>query len=417
MKLSVAHQVSVIRGAALLGAMSLFACGVADEPKSNIVSSRQGIVNGRIDERFPAIGILKSGNGVGCTATLIGSQTVLTAGHCVDNASSVSFLVGGLKDRTILAKSVTIHPHYDGGNNADLAVVHLESAVTDVAPLSLSQHAPYVGQSITIFGFGASHESGEMPKNNEILPKFGVKQSALNTVERVYDELFSFVGTGGNVCDGDSGGPTLATVNGETVVIGVHSTKAGICGEMGLDTRIDMFRPWINQVANEAALLDKPITNASNNGVSVEFINPIAESRQSSSFSVSIAASSGTRAIDQVDLYIDDKWMLSLYEAPFTFNIERLGDGVHTLKAVATDETGATNSSTMKIIVGNGNYSFDDCVGSTCGSHNVTESGSTEGDHWEQGCQLGSSRHDLSLPSVLALGLIVSLLRRRRIHP
>ncbi|MBU0608608.1 MAG: trypsin-like serine protease [Armatimonadetes bacterium] len=193
------------------------------------------IVNGQIDTGHPAVGKLYAG-GSACTATLVGTKTVLTAGHCVDGGS-IRFEVGGYKYN---AAQVKRHEYYGGGNSNDVALVILSQAVTNVTPMPIATKAPTVGQNIVLVGFGNTSEGSG---------NYGTKRMGNNTISSLGNTTLSFNGSSGaksNICNGDSGGPTFAEYGaGNEVVIGVHSTKAGTCGYGGTDMRVDAYKEWI----------------------------------------------------------------------------------------------------------------------------------------------------------------------------
>ena len=185
------------------------------------------ITGGQIDSGHPSAGQLS-----GCTGTLIGKHTVLTAGHCV--GSYGYFKVNGQK---IYTKRIYRHPSYGGGNRNDVAVMILKQDVQGVTPTPIATQAPTNGMAITLVGFG---KTGENKKD------YGTKRYTTNVISRVSSSIFSFRGAK-NICNGDSGGPTYATYGGQEVVIGVHSTKSGWCGNGGNDMRVDKYVSWIKQ--------------------------------------------------------------------------------------------------------------------------------------------------------------------------
>ena len=193
------------------------------------------ITDGQADHGHPSAGQLS-----GCTGTLIGKRTVLTAGHCV--GSSGYFKVNGQK---YYSQRIYRHPSYGGGNRNDVAVMVLKQDVQGVAPTPIATQAPTDGMAITLVGFG---------KTGEYKSDYGTKRFTTNTIYRVYTSIFSFKGSK-NICNGDSGGPTYAMYGGQEVVIGVHSTKSGWCGNGGNDMRVDKYVSWIKQVAGGDVVL------------------------------------------------------------------------------------------------------------------------------------------------------------------
>lgn len=198
------------------------------------------ITYGQSDPGHASVGTLYS-NGAACTATLVGSRTVLTAGHCVPG-STARFTVGGQK---IYSQLVRRHPNYGGGNYNDVALVILQQQVQGVSPSPIATGAPQQGQAITLVGYG---------KTGEYKNDYGTKRQTTNTISKVGSSTFSFYGQQ-NICNGDSGGPTFAWHGGVEVVIGVHSTKSGWCGNGGTDMRVDVYQQWIKQVAGSDVLL------------------------------------------------------------------------------------------------------------------------------------------------------------------
>jgi hypothetical protein len=196
------------------------------------IGRSKGITNGQIDHGHPAVGIVN----YGCTGTLIGLNTVLTAAHCVDDSDTATFIVGGEK----YYGTATGHPAYYHHNyEVDLALITLDHAVQGIEPLPLCKTVVGLKQlGVTIVGFGRSKFD---------VRDFGTKRWARNDIDRSSRNVI-YSSWGSQICYGDSGGPALldATYNSPECVIGVASVTWSKCTTMG-HTRPDGLSDWIDR--------------------------------------------------------------------------------------------------------------------------------------------------------------------------
>ena len=199
------------------------------------------ITNGAPDTGHPAVGALYTDSGFQCSATLVGTRTVLMAAHCI--APGVTGYRFVLEGRSFAAASVTPHPMYDPSTErVDVGMVML-AEVPPVEPMSLSPDAPVGGLPISIVGLGCPDGAarGCVP---------GTKRVARNVVDAVTaDELVFTTRAGdadaGGHCDGDSGGPALATAGEGEVVVGVSTWGAVGCLGENRDARVDTVLAWL----------------------------------------------------------------------------------------------------------------------------------------------------------------------------
>lgn len=205
--------------------------GCGPEELDELDQARAPIVNGVPYNGHPAVGTL-----VGCTGTLVGHRTVLTAAHCIDGLSLFPFTVNG---QHYYGEPVP-HPSYRGGIPHDVGIVRLTQAVAGVVPRPLCRDNPVVGQTITISGFGRSSLNDK---------HFGTKRVGVSTVYSVASALI--VSTGGSqVCFGDSGGPAFV---GECVA-GVASASWGPCQYAMGHTSASAYGSWITEMAGDSSV-------------------------------------------------------------------------------------------------------------------------------------------------------------------
>jgi hypothetical protein len=193
---------------------------------------------------FEAVGRIS-----GCTATLIGSKTVLTAAHCVcsgettntgcrsratfsltdvrpvDNPATPSNESLVRRDISIEG-SVRVFPGYtsNGWLSDDYAIIELDRPVSDLAlgvrpiPVEAPTKRPRLGDRLTLVGFGRTGDNCNSPpmgKRRITLPLFEISKD--NVTLRIGRRDMG-------ACPGDSGGPAL---NASGEIVGVSSTIPG----------------------------------------------------------------------------------------------------------------------------------------------------------------------------------------------
>lgn len=187
----------------------------------------------------------------GCTATLIGARTLLTAAHCAEDAAEIYAINGQELYTNSLADYIKvsewrIHAGWGGqpGENADdLALLLLSKTVT-VTPKQWNMSAANVGvgKAVRMIGYGQT-ETGS----------YGVKKETAQTIDGVTTHLVHFDQQNGHgVCQGDSGGPVFSKgTDGVERIIGVASFVSGGCDYAGAHTRVDAYAAWITQWMSE----------------------------------------------------------------------------------------------------------------------------------------------------------------------
>lgn len=188
-----------------------------------------------------------TGEGALCTGTLIAPTIVLTAGHCVIDATvntkiTVSFQVLDLfadqnSSNTILAKSFVIHPNYVSAHTNktinqvdDLALILLSApAPASVQPAKLAPSQMDLAglTTLTDVGFGQADDKKNTQNDGAGVMRyleFSADQVMVYSGAGPLNGMIIADGQSKSVCHGDSGGPLFAgsTSNSQRVIVGVN---------------------------------------------------------------------------------------------------------------------------------------------------------------------------------------------------
>jgi V8-like Glu-specific endopeptidase len=242
-------------------ALAAVACGQLPAPETSSVESP--IVGGSPDTTHDAVmalvNQLSATTATACSGTtiaLVGASGIfLTAGHCVvanDGMGHVTvpisvaapqnlFVVPGPDwQQSVQAglyygvAQVEVHPQYDGAVDSpyDVAVVRFLGALpaNPVIPaMQASEDQLTVGSGITVVGFGKTTTNAMNTTRYEVDRTI----QTITTNQFIYDQT-----DGKGACEGDSGGPALATTPSGTRVAGITSFGDPTCTMEGASVRI-----------------------------------------------------------------------------------------------------------------------------------------------------------------------------------
>ena len=222
---------------------------------------------------FPAVVVITLLNGQAlCTGTLIDPEWVVTAAHCVNPttlmaANQAAVTSGAMvffntvnvqldQGTAIGAKETIFDPMYNPslGTSHDVGLIHLKTPVTNItpSPINLVVGKTPIGTVVTQVGFGTRQIGAGGPAGAEFVlaNRTSEKCSTITELGVPLDDAnlmcFSQADMKGE-CEGDSGGPSFAMVNGQQTIVSLTSFGDQQCASVGADTRPESVKPFLLQ--------------------------------------------------------------------------------------------------------------------------------------------------------------------------
>jgi hypothetical protein len=183
------------------------------------------LINGNLVPagQFTEVISLSSGSN-GCTATVIGPQTIVTAGHCTTTGAVITFTINSVTYNATMTKSPTA--------GLDLALGLTDKPLpSGITPASIGGTASS-GLTITLLGYGCTD-----PTTNTFDNLLRMGTTVITQVSSL--TVTSNQQNGAGICFGDPGGPAeIIDSNNNHLVIGVNSQ--GNLKDTNIDARTDV---------------------------------------------------------------------------------------------------------------------------------------------------------------------------------
>ncbi len=228
----------MLRRALVSAALAVAVAGCIDDVEIPSAPIHAPIVNGTAAPADDAVVALTVSGQHFCTGTLVRSNIVVTAAHCLPPnlevpAQAIEVYFGPTVfdgGELVGVEAALAHPAWNIDAIADdIGVIALESPVSVTPiPMRTQPMTGLAGAEMRLVGYGITSEGGF---DN------GTRRQGTGTIDDVDASTIVLAAAPSATCNGDSGGAAFIAVDGVEQLAGVHSRSD--CASFYLDERVD----------------------------------------------------------------------------------------------------------------------------------------------------------------------------------
>jgi hypothetical protein len=220
------------------------------EPELEESPSIIGFVNTNpTNDPWPQVGVLLDEHMLAsCSATLVAPNIILTAHHCVIDEHDYYFEL--LDGRLYKIEEVIIYSENTSDTIfSDCALLILEESIYDIEPLNIaSENFMTKGYPLEVVGYGGGWKKHSEPGE---FWYYGILVG-----EELYFKTLPYEST---IWFGDSGGPAIAVLNGNTYIVGVIASftfSNNIVIENSF-SRVDIMYDWLDSIITARSVCEE----------------------------------------------------------------------------------------------------------------------------------------------------------------
>jgi MYXO-CTERM domain-containing protein len=256
-----------VRVPAVLGVIAIAACSSTEDP--GVGTTRSAIIGGELDMTHRAVVAVHGHMGsetILCSGTLVKVDPqshvgyVLTAAHCLRGPADSVLMADDFSASSAInydAIDSRAHPSYQRDSDwaYDFGIVRVagvDASTPTIPILAAADDTLAAGSAVTSVGYGRVTARGGADVPNSQRRRIARTLSATDATSLTYSL------NGGGLCDGDSGGPVLATVGDKEYVAGIHSVATDDCKGDGISTRVTSAEGtvWLAEALSQPAPIE-----------------------------------------------------------------------------------------------------------------------------------------------------------------